>query len=322
MRKLATTFTAGLMALTASSAFSASTLRPAINVTGPVVTIGDFYTEAGELAQTPIFRSPDLGTTGNVSALTIARQAQAAGFIQARTNGLATVSVHRLSIPVDEALISDILRNAFAERASVQPEEIEISYQSPLPVNMHADANSISPLTIGHINWTRRTARFKAILKVVQEGRSKPISVIGNATQMVSITTLARNLERGTVITAKDIREERKPSYRYAGREFLAAADLLGMEIRRNMRSGSTITRGDVNEPILVRRGAKVTVIYKIPGMNITTQGKARSDGSKNDLIEIVNPVSKKSILAEVIGRDIAVVTTAKTQVAAMLENR
>ncbi|KZL23121.1 flagellar basal body P-ring formation chaperone FlgA [Pseudovibrio sp. WM33] len=322
MRKLATTLIAGLLALTASSAFAASTLRPTVNVTGPVVTIGDFYTEAGELAQTPIFRSPDLGTTGNVSALIIAQQAQAAGFIQADTNGLTTVSVHRLSIPVDETLISDILRNAFAERASVQPDEIEISYHSPLPVNMQADANSISPLTIGHINWSPRTARFKAILNVVQEGQSKPISVIGNASQMVSITTLARNLERGTVITAKDIREERKPASRYAGREFLAAADLLGMEVRRNMRSGSTITPRDVSAPILVKRGAKVTVIYKIPGMNITTQGKAKSEGGKNDLIEIVNPISKKTILAEVIGRDIAIVTTAKTQVAAVLENR
>ncbi|MFS8182400.1 flagellar basal body P-ring formation chaperone FlgA [Pseudovibrio denitrificans] len=322
MRKLASTFFAGLIALAAGSAIAAPTLRPTVNVTGPVVTIGDFYTEAGDLAQTPIFRSPDLGTTGNVSALIIAQQAQAAGFIQADTNGLTTVSVHRLSIPVDEVLITDILRNAFAERASVQPDEIEISFSSPLPVNLQADANAISPLTIGHINWTPRTARFKAILNVVQEGQSKPISVIGNASQMVSITTLARNLDRGAIITANDVRQERKPASRYAGREFLAAADLIGMEVRRNMRSGSTITPRDVSTPVLVKRGAKVTVLYKIPGMNISTQGKAKSEGGKNDLIEIVNPTSKKTILAEVIGKNIAVVTTSNTQVAAVLGNR
>ncbi|AEV38595.1 flagellar basal body P-ring biosynthesis protein FlgA [Pseudovibrio sp. FO-BEG1] len=322
MRKLAITFFAGLIALAAGSAIAAPTLRPTVNVTGPVVTIGDFYTEAGDLAQTPIFRSPDLGTTGNVSALIIAQQAQAAGFIQADTNGLTTVSVHRLSIPVDEVLITDILRNAFAERASVQPDEIEISFSSPLPVNLQADANAISPLTIGHINWTPRTARFKAILNVVQEGQSKPISVIGNASQMVSITTLARNLDRGAIITANDVRQERKPASRYAGREFLAAADLIGMEVRRNMRSGSTITPRDVSTPVLVKRGAKVTVLYKIPGMNISTQGKAKSEGGKNDLIEILNPTSKKTILAEVIGKNIAVVTTSNTQVAAVLGNR
>lgn len=322
MRKLVSILFAGFLALSAGSAFAAPTLRPVVNVTGPVVTIGDFYTEAGDLAQTPIFRSPDLGTTGNVSALIIAQQAQAAGFIRADTNGLTTVSVHRLSIPVDETLISDILRNAFAERASVAPEEIEISYNSPLPINLQADANSVSPLTIGHINWSPRTARFKAILNVVQEGQSRPISVIGSASQMVSMTTLARNLERGTVITAKDIREERKPASRYAGREFLAAADLIGMEVRRNMRSGSTLTPRDVSAPVLIKRGAKVTVLYKIPGMNISTQGKAKSAGGKNDLIEIVNPISKKTILAEVVGNNIAVVTTANTQVAAVLGTR
>ncbi|SDR37069.1 flagellar basal body P-ring formation chaperone FlgA [Pseudovibrio sp. Tun.PSC04-5.I4] len=322
MRKLATTLFAGLMMLTASNAFAAATLRPTVNVAGPVVTIGDFYTEAGDLAQTPIFRSPDLGTTGNVSAMIIAQQAQAAGFIQAGTNNLTTVSVHRLSIPVDEALISDILRNAFAERARILPEDIEISYTTPLPMDMHADVDAISPLTIGRINWSPRTSRFKVILNIVQEGRTKPISILGNASQMVSISTLARRLDRGTVITAKDIREERKPIGRYAGREFLAAADLIGMEVRRNMRAGSTLTPRDVGEPILVKRGAKVTVIYKIPGMNISTQGKAKSDGGKNDLIEIVNPISQKTILAEVVGKNIAIVSGATTQVAALLENR
>ncbi len=139
---------------------------------------------------------------------------------------------------------------------------------------------------------------------------------------MVSITTLARNLERGTVITANDIREERKPASRLAGREFLAAADLVGMEVRRNMRSGSTLTPRDVSTPVLIKRGAKVTVLYKIPGMNITTQGKAKSAGGRNDLIEIVNPISNKTILAEVVGTNIAVVSTTSTQVAAVLETR
>lgn len=322
MRKLATTLIAGLMALTAGNAFAAATLRPTVNVAGSVVTIGDFYTEAGDMAQTPIFRSPDLGTTGNVSAMIIAQQAQAAGFIQAGTNNLTTVSVHRLSIPVDEALISDILRNAFAERARIPAEDIDISYNTPLPMEMHADADAISPLTIRHINWSPQTARFKVILNIVQEGVTKPISILGNASQMVSMSTLARRLDRGTIITAKDIREERKPAARYAGREFLTATDLIGMEVRRNMRAGSTLTPRDVGAPVLIKRGAKVTVIYKIPGMNITTQGKAKSDGGKNDLIEIVNPISQKTILAEVVGKNIAIVSGAITQVAALLGNR
>ncbi|KZL21351.1 flagellar basal body P-ring biosynthesis protein FlgA [Pseudovibrio axinellae] len=322
MRKLATTFFAGLMALAAGNAFAAPTLRPTVNVTGPIVTIGDFYSEAGDLAATPIFRSPDLGTTGNVSALIIAQQAQAAGFIQAGTDGLTTVSVHRLSIPVDEALISDILRNAFAERANTQPDQIDISYTSLLPMNLQADANAVSPLTIGHINWSPRTARFKAILNVVQEGQSKPLSVTGSASQVISIATLARNMDRGAIITANDIRQERKPAYPYARRELLAANELIGMEVRRNIRAGSTLSPKDVSTPVLIKRGAKVTVIYKVPGMNISTQGKARSEGGKNDLIEIINPISQKVILAEVIAKNMAVVTTTNTQVAAVLENR
>ena len=44
------------------------TLRAEATVTGEVVRIGDLIDHAGIVANVPIFRSPDLGSTGTVSA--------------------------------------------------------------------------------------------------------------------------------------------------------------------------------------------------------------------------------------------------------------
>lgn len=318
IRFLASCFVTAVLTLAGTTAFAQSVLRPSVNVAGPYVTIGDFYTNAGEFAETPIFRSPDLGTTGNISALIVAQQAQAAGFVPADTSGLSNVSVHRLSVRVDKDLLLQTLRPTLAEHIGTNAEELQVTLFPSTPLDQQADSNVIQPLTLNHLTWSARNGRFTAVMSIVQDGRTRTISAMGSAEPMVRISTLTRGLTRGDVISAADIREERKPASRYAGREFLSANELIGMEIRRNMRTGSALTPRDVRAPILVERGAKVTVLYRIPGMNITTQGISKSAGGKNDLIEIQNPISKKVILAEIVDRNTAIVTTASNRLATL----
>ena len=319
IRVLTSLLVSATLTFIGTAALAQSTLRSSVNVTGPYVTIGDFYTNAGNFADTPIFRSPDLGTTGNISALIVAQQAQSAGFVPADTNGLSNVSVHRLSVLIDEELILSTLRPTLAEHIGTNIEELKITLFPSTPLNQQADANVLQPLSLNHLTWSARTGRFTALMSIVQEGQTRTISAIGSAEPMVFISTLARHLNRGDIITTTDIREERKPASRFAGREFLSVSELIGMEVRRNMRTGSALTPRDVRAPILVERGAKVTVLYRIPGMNITTQGISRAAGGKNDLIEIQNPVSKKIILAEVIGRNTAIISTSNNHMATLV---
>ena len=47
--------------------------RPRRSVAGDIVRIGDLVENAGIVAQVPIFRAPDLGFSGTVSAEAVAR---------------------------------------------------------------------------------------------------------------------------------------------------------------------------------------------------------------------------------------------------------
>ena len=62
-----------LLALEASAAADQERprLKPEATITGEIVRIGDLVEHAGIVAKVPIFRAPDLGSTGMVSAETV-----------------------------------------------------------------------------------------------------------------------------------------------------------------------------------------------------------------------------------------------------------
>ena len=67
---LATIFALLALALPAAAAddFIASpTLRASVSVTADVVRVGDLVDNAGSAALIPVYRSPDLGTTGTLT---------------------------------------------------------------------------------------------------------------------------------------------------------------------------------------------------------------------------------------------------------------
>ena len=66
---------AGFLALPAQAGETAGekpVLRSQVMTLSDIVTVGDFYSNAGMLASKPLFRSPDMGTSGNVPADVVA----------------------------------------------------------------------------------------------------------------------------------------------------------------------------------------------------------------------------------------------------------
>src|SRR5674476_211239 len=105
IRKLIVAATA-LLALGAAAAAAPDQerpkLKPEATVTGNVVRIGDLVEHAGIVAKVPIFRAPDLGSTGTVSAEAVVEAVRNHALIGLDTGELSEVVVTRASrtIPV------------------------------------------------------------------------------------------------------------------------------------------------------------------------------------------------------------------------------
>ena len=53
-----------------------------------------------------------------------------------------------------------------------------------------------------------------------------------------------------------------------------------------------------------MRRGDRVTMIYRVAGMTLTTLGQAMENGSDGAMIDVLNLQSRRTITAIVRGRD------------------
>ncbi len=93
---------------------AAPALKASVTVTGDVVRIGDLVENAGPVADVPIFRAPDLGTSGAVATDRIVEAIRPHQLIGIDTRGLAEVIVTRASRAITAQEISSRIAQALA----------------------------------------------------------------------------------------------------------------------------------------------------------------------------------------------------------------
>ena len=102
-------------------------------VTSNLVRIGDLVENAGVVADVPIFRSPDLGTTGTVPAAAVVEAVRAHALTGLDTGGLSEVAVTRASRTIKpEDIERNIARALSAKFALGTPDDISLEFDSDL----------------------------------------------------------------------------------------------------------------------------------------------------------------------------------------------
>ncbi|WP_417670897.1 flagellar basal body P-ring formation chaperone FlgA [Roseibium sp.] len=278
-------------------------LRSEVSTLSEIVTVGDFYTSAGEFADAPLFRSPDLGTSGDVPAETVAKRARAAGLVMAGTDGLSRVTVHRRAEVYDLVRLKQLTANALAKRdASLAPQDLDITfYRTPSPIQ--ADPSSAEPVAIERILWSRTDGRFTLFLNVEGPRGRRSLNLTGHAREMMEVVALSQPLTRGTILRPEAVTTIRMARQQVPVNALESADAIAGLAARNNLRANSPLTRNDFERPVMVARGEKVTLTFELPGMKLTTRGQAMDDGAKGDVIDIMNLQSRRIVPAIVTSR-------------------
>jgi flagella basal body P-ring formation protein FlgA len=117
-----------------------------------------------------------------------------------------------------------------------------------------------------------------------------------------AVPVLARRLAAGEVIQASDLTTKQVPA-RLVTRQIVTDAGLIaGRSARRNLQAETPLQKADLMAPQVVRRGEPVSITLDDGQMLLVAQGEALMDGALGERIRVVNPSSKKSIEATVIG--------------------
>lgn len=283
-----------------ASAAERPNLRATVTVDGELVTLGDLMDRAGESSDIAVFRAPEPGTTGTVSAGRVIAAARQHGLEPAATD-FQSVTVSRTSRTVSKEEVAALIAGQLeAEGRTTNGATLEVRLND-LDRPKHVEATATEPLELRRLDYDRATGRFVAILAIADSGTmASGFQVSGRAIEAVEIPVPARNISRGDTVGPGDISMQRLPRRDLRAGVVHTKEEVVGQAARRSLRAGEPIRGDSLMEPVLVSRNDSVTIVYRAGGLTLTVRGRAIGSGARGDVVSVMNSQSNRTLEAEV----------------------
>ena len=295
-------------------------LKPQATVTGAIVRIGDLIEHAGIVAKVPIFRAPDLGSTGTVPAEAVVEAVRSHALIGLDTGDVSEVVVTRASRTIAAKDIEDRVAQALSAQYALGPrQDIVVNFDRELRA-IQVDTTAKGEPRVAYLNYDARAGRFDVTLDLPTGAtRRGMLRLSGRAAATVAVVTLARPLDRGELIKSADVLLERRPRAEI-GRDIVTNADqAVGLAARNGLPAGRPLRLAELMKPELVQRNETVTLVYAVPGITLTVRGKAMEGGADGDVISVLNEQSKRTVQGVVAGPGRVIISTGSPRLAANL---
>jgi flagella basal body P-ring formation protein FlgA len=277
-------------------------LRASVTVSGDVVRVGDFVSNAGTASSIALFRAPDPGNVGSLPVEQVLAALRSQNVIGVDTGDIREVEVARTSRAVAEQEVRDRIARALAGRNGFgDAADIVVTFDRDV-ATLQFDA-AAGPMEIASLRYSAGTRRFDVLFTIATELRNTPVRLrfTGTAVDTAEVAVLARNVERGDIIRVSDVVVERRPRSELQG-DGLSQAQALGMAVKRAMRSGQALRATDLAKAEVVQRDQAVTIVVRMPGIHLTMRGKAVEAGAEGDTVNVINLQSKRTVQGTVIG--------------------
>ncbi|MBR0838404.1 flagellar basal body P-ring formation protein FlgA [Bradyrhizobium manausense] len=293
-----------LPAQAADDGIATPTLRANVTVSSDVVRVGDLIDNAGSAALIPVYRSPDLGTTGALPVAQVLSVLRAKQVIGVMTGDIKEVQVTRLARTIANKDLENAVASALERRFGLgDAANITVTFDRGVS-DMRLDASNTGALQAVATRYDARGGRFDIAFEINNDSNPVPtkLRLTGTAIETVEVAVLTRDIDRSEMLKSSDVAQERRPKAEVTGEPALRER-AVGMQLRRPMRAGTPIRVADIAKPEFVSRDQSVTVIYQVPGIYLTTRGKAIESGAEGDTVSVLNLQTKRTLTGVVTGR-------------------
>jgi flagellar basal body P-ring formation protein FlgA len=293
-----------LLALGGSAAAQADrpALRANVTVSSDIVRIGDLVENAGPVADIPIFRAPDLGTTGAVATERVIEAIRPHQLIDIDTGGLAEVIVTRASRAITAQEISARIAQALSAQFGLgEAHNISVNFDRAVRT-LQVEPSATGALQVLALDYDPRTTRFDVTLDLPSslELHRQPPRFTGTAIETINAVAVDRPVERGEVLQASDLTVLRRP--KALDGAIIDTGAVVGLAARHQLRPGQPLYAADVMKPEIVQRNDTVTLFYEAPGLTLTLRGQAQGAGALGDTIGVLNVQTKRVVQGIVAG--------------------
>jgi flagella basal body P-ring formation protein FlgA len=314
-RGLAIATTAAILGLFAAPALAAPTLKPTVEVTDRIVTVGDMFEDAGTLAAQPLFLAPAPGTSGAVALPDIRLAAEKAGLQDFDAGGATSIIVSRRGTEVGAKALDDLLSAEFRRRGLLAGDAtLDISFDQHLDGIEAAD--TANPVQLADLRYAADTGSFSA--RFTLAGVDRPLELSGRLEIMVQVPELASTLAAGTILKSADITMQPLPLRLVQNGNVASLDQLVGQQLLRQSRAGMVLKASDVSAPQLIARNDPVTAYLHAGAMTLTVKGTALNAASLGETVAVMNSASKRIVRGTARADGAVEITTAPTSVAGL----
>ena len=146
---------------------------------------------------------------------------------------------------------------------------------------------------MGHVS-------LSALVRV--EGKiERRVVLTGWVDRFENVVCTARPLERHAILEEEDLTLERRNVSRLPANVLKTAEDVAGTRLKHRLKAGSVLLAHTIENPPLIKKGDRVTIMAESSNLMVTAVGIAQSQGSAGDQIRVTNCMGKKEIIARVV---------------------
>ncbi len=198
--------------------------------------------------------------------------------------------------------VVEALQNEFVEQGVDGDVEIEIfggktSFDLPNAQN--------AKILFSNMVLDEEQNRFTTDAEIFADGNPvEKTKLVGRYFIMMDVCLPVRDIMRDEIIKAGDLEVRKMRSNRLREDDVISQNQLIGKQAVRTIKSGKPISKRDIREEIIIKKGKTVLAVYNYKGLQITAKLEALEDGAKGNKIKLLNTKSQKEIFGEVVDRN------------------
>lgn len=280
------------------------TLNRNVTVNGTKIRLSDIFSGVSQQKDRDILSAPLPGRRLTIDAREMQAYLQRNELAWNNENGVEEIQVKRNSETVSEDVVKSLLKDMLSREKNVHLEELDVQLTTRVH-NLHMPIAAKTGIQIERLTYTGSNDHFEAIISYPDEMNSTATArVMGRAVQVQMIPVLTKHIARGSTIASGDVTWSQIEVRRMSPNTLVEIEQIVGKEARRSLRTDRPLLVSDLTEPMLVRKGEMITMIYEVPGMTLSDMGRAMESGAIGDVVSVLNPRSKQTVMAKVTAKD------------------
>ena len=284
------------------------TLHPYAEITDKVIRLKDVFSYQGPYENHIIANAPNVGQQITLPGEWLFRIAQKYQIYWAAASKQDYVVVKRLGKHIDAEILQDIILEhveSLEQLENDQKIDIELNTTHQNGVWIPLDAEDGFAITSFSLRGQKRY--FDANIKLgTHHGKALYKRVKGTINISQKAWVLANSVNRGHIITQNDLTHVWIKKRNIQDKNIISKEAIIGKQAHRRIAAGKPISEYQIREPILIESKQLVTVKYQYDNLLLTLQAQSLDEGSKGDVIRIMNLDSKKIFQAVVVGTGVA----------------